>query len=98
MKHSVLWLMVSVMPFGLAGCAQEDSALRKPPGTYRDEVSSTDAEGTTTTRKSTTIVEQDAQGKKKATVQSKTTKDPRGLFNKTTTNETNRVVTEDDDK
>ena len=67
----------------LSACAPAATSL--PPGEYEKTTTSTDANGTTTKRTSSTDVSVDADGKKRAVVESKTTKDPRGLFNKSTT-------------
>lgn len=80
--------------FTITACTQEQSALNMPPGKYDKTVSTTDANGTTVQRKSSTEVDVDEYGNKKAVVQSKTTKDPKGLFNKTTTSESKQVIEE----
>lgn len=78
--------VLSFMACSIAAC--NDSALDKPPGTYEKSTSATDANGTRYDKTTTTDVSVDAQGKKRAVVKSKTTKDPKGLFNKTTSSET----------
>ena len=72
----------------LTGCIHENSALNLPSGKYQKDVSSTDVNGTTTEQKTSTDVSVDENGHKTAVVESKTTKDPKGLFNKTTTSQT----------
>ncbi len=84
---------VSVLVLGLGACEQQ-SALNKAPGTYEKTTSSTDASGTTTDRKNSTQVSEDQYGNKKAVIKSKTTKDPKGLLNKTTTSESKQVIEE----
>jgi hypothetical protein len=69
----------------LAACF-ERTAIDRPPGRYENDVSSTDSYGTTTERKSTSTVGYDDYGNKKAVIKTKTTRDPPGLLNKTTTN------------
>lgn len=80
----------------LAGaCSQEQSALHRAPGTYKETTSSTDAQGTTTRRTTSTEVKVDDEGRKSAVVETKTTRDPKGLFNKRTVSETRRVMEEE---
>lgn len=67
---------------GLAACTTSSTDL--PPGEYEKSTTKTDASGTTYKTKTTTDVEYDENGRKKATVESKTSKDPKGLFNKST--------------
>ena len=83
---------LSVLAFSLSAC-MHDSVLNNPPGKYERTTSSTDANGTTVENQSSTDVSVDNKGKKKAVVKSKTTKDPKGLFNKTTT-QSNEVIEE----
>jgi|GEM_PF-2873007 len=96
-KELSILLVMSVLSFGIGACTQERerSVLNNPPGTYETDVSSTDASGTTTEKESSVVVDEDAQGKKTAVVKSKTTTDPKGLFNKTTTSQTKKVITEE---
>lgn len=77
----------------VASCTQ--SALDLPPGTYHKDVSSTDENGVTTEYKTSTNVEVDSSGHKTATVTSRTTEKPPGLFGafrKKTTNESTEVL------
>lgn len=76
----------------LAACA-DDAAIHRAPGKYESTTSSTDQYGTTTKREDTTDVSVDSSGRKKAVVKSKTTRDPKGLLNKTT-NESEKVIQE----
>ncbi|MBL0319283.1 MAG: hypothetical protein IPP74_08355 [Alphaproteobacteria bacterium] len=88
---------LSVLALTLSACAEDRpqrTVLDQAPGTYERTVSSTDAQGTTTEKQSSTEVSVDKTGKKKAVVKSKTTKDPKGLFNKSTTNETEQEIEE----
>ena len=87
-------VVLSTLAFGLGACVEEHSALNAPPGKYEKKTSSTDANGTTIEQRSSTDVRVDEYGNKKAVVKSKTTKDPKGLFNKTTTSQTNEVIEE----
>lgn len=96
MNRPLLLALASVVVGGLGACTPERTVIDKPPGTYQSTVRSTDAYGTTTERQTQTQVSQDAQGNKTAVVKSKTTQDPKGLFNKTTTSKTTAVIEEDE--
>lgn len=93
-KHLTVLIALMALTFGVNACTQEQSALNKPPGTYEKTVRSTDEYGTTTTRKTSTDVDVDEYGNKTAVVKSKTTKDPKGMFNKTTTSQSKEVIEE----
>ena len=85
-------IAMSALALGLSAC--QDSVLNNPPGKYEKTTSSTDSSGTTRAQQSSTDVSVDDQGNKKAVVKSKTTKDPVGLFNKTTTSESTQTIEE----
>lgn len=84
----------SLITLTLSSCTQEQRVLNNPPGKYEKTTSSTDAVGTTTERRSSTEVSVDQYGNKKAVIKSKTTKDPKGLFNKTTADQSKQVIEE----
>lgn len=88
------WITVSALALGVSACTPAERALNNPPGQYERTVSSTDADGTTTKQKSSTEVEVDGQGNKTAVVKSTTTKDPKGLFNKTTVSRSEQATEE----
>lgn len=93
MKKTLSTLVaVSALALSLSAC--QDSVLNNPPGKYEKTKSSTDSKGTTTEQQSSTDVSVDAQGKKRAVVKSKTTKDPKGLLNKSTTSESSQTIEE----
>jgi hypothetical protein len=87
-------LAVSATILTLSACSPERTALDAPPGNYEKTVSTTDANGTTTRTQSSTDVSVDKKGNKTAVVKSKTTKDPKGMMNKTTTSESEQVIEE----
>jgi hypothetical protein len=62
-----------------------------PPGQYEHSSKSTDSKGTEREVKTSTDVYYDENGHKKATVDKEMSTDPKGLFNKTTT-ETHETV------
>jgi hypothetical protein len=92
--NTPITLALVIAAFGLYACEPERRATDLPPGTYEKTVSKTDANGTTYKTEDTTEVSEDADGDKTAVVKSKTTTDPRGLFNKSTSSKTT-VVRED---
>lgn len=61
----------------------------------KDKSQSTDESGTTMTRETTKKVDVDADGNKEVKVESKTVTDPKGLFNKTSTEVENKAVEKD---
>lgn len=81
MSKSLLMLL-AVSVTGLAACAQTNTL---PPGKYESSSSHVSASGTKTTTDKETNVYYDQYGNKKSTVETKTTTDPKGLFNKETT-------------
>ncbi len=90
-KLSVLAVFAAALT--LSACHETTPVTTLPPGKYEKTTSSTDANGTTVTRDRETNVTVDEYGNKRAVVESKTTKDPKGLFNKTTSS-TKEVVDE----
>ena len=93
-KQFLALLAVSATALALSACSPERTALDAPPGNYEKTTSSTDANGTTTKTQNSTDVSVDKNGNKTAVIKSKTTKDPKGLMNKTTTNESEQVIEE----
>lgn len=86
---------VSVLTLGLAGCMENHrSMMNKPEGKYDSTETSTDSKGTTTVKQSTTEVVVDANGNRKEIITSKTSRDPKGLWNKTTTKKTSQTTEE----
>ena len=94
MTRSMLVLLAAVAATTVA-CTPEQRAQTLPPGTYEKTTKTTDAAGTTTTQKVETEVEVDEEGDKTAVVKTKTTRDPKGLFNKQTVRETEVISDED---
>ncbi len=92
MNTKLTIIAITVATLGLGACTQEQRVMETPPGKYVSKTSSTDANGTTTDTKSVTDVSVDQYGHKTAVVKNKTTKDPKGLFNKTTTNDSTQVI------
>jgi hypothetical protein len=91
-KHLLTLAAIAVAGVTLSACAPERTALDLPPGKYENTTESTNRYGTKTERNSSTEVYVDKYGNKKAVIESETTRDPKGLFNKTTTSKTKTVV------
>ncbi len=79
-------IAASVLALGLGACTAEQKMHYKNPGSYESTETNTDAKGTTTVKTSTTEVTIDENGHRQETITSKTSRDPVGLGNKTTTN------------
>ncbi len=86
-------IAASTLALGLGACTPEQRLLNNPPGQYEKTTSTTDSNGTNVDKKSSTNISVDEYGNKKAVVKTKTTKDPKGLFNKTT-NSSTQVIEE----
>jgi len=95
-KTASALVITSILTVGLAGCMHErpQSALDAPPGTYEKTTRTTNADGTTVEKTTSTKVEVEDDGDKKAVVKSKTTEDPKGWFNTRTTSKSKVVLEE----
>lgn len=90
MKHTFLVLNFPFLVL-LASCSGTTGSDLPPPGHYEGTSTSYDPHGTRVDTETSTNVFYDEEGKKKAIVNKKTTTDPKGLFNKETS-ETNKMV------
>jgi hypothetical protein len=79
---------LSALALGLNACMDMKNAMDTPDSKYENTSSSTDAKGTKTTSQSSSEVGTDAQGNKHSVIKTKTTTDPKGLMNKSTTSQT----------
>lgn len=79
---------ISVLTLGLAACEMHNKPYNRAPGSYDKTSRSTDANGTAYEQDDSTDVSVDSYGNRKTVVRTKTTKDPKGLMNKTTTSKT----------
>ncbi len=79
---------IAATALSVSACSERQSALDLPPGQYNNVTRSTDANGTDHVTRNTTTVGEDAYGNKTAVVQKKNSTDPRGLFNKSTSEST----------
>ncbi len=90
MKKIFTLLTMSLAGMSLPGCMyMEPTTL--PPGQYEHTSKSVDSQGTERKEQSSTEVYYDEYGNKKMAVDKKTSTDPKGLFNKSTT-ETHKTV------
>ena len=83
MNKSLLLLIAACGALSVNACSSNNPA-NLPPGKYEHSTSSTDENGTTTETSKSTDVQYDSNGRKQAVVKSKTSRDPPGLFNKST--------------
>ena len=87
-KNMVTIITLSALALSLNACMDIQNAMDTPESKYENTSSSTDANGTQTTRQSSSEVGTDAQGNKHSVIKTKTTTDPKGLLNKSTTTQT----------
>ncbi len=83
MNRSSACLTLALAALSVSACTM-NRATDLPPGKYESSTKSVDAEGTAHKQEQTTNVYYDQYGNKKATVDTKKTTDPKGLFNKST--------------
>ena len=76
-------ILLSFATLAFTACSH-NSAADLAPGTYKTSTSGTDANGTATDKNVTTNVTVDQNGNKNVDTTTKTSTDPKGLFNKTT--------------
>jgi major membrane immunogen (membrane-anchored lipoprotein) len=85
---------IGAMVLSTAACSTEQKASTLAPGDYKRTVRSTDANGTETTQYNETKIDVDDDGNRKTVIQSETTKDPEGMFNKKTVKKSKQVIEE----
>lgn len=78
-------ITVSALALALGACGPDQRMHHKGPGSYETTETNTDARGTTTVKTSTIAVTIDEDGHRRETITSKTSRDPEGLGNKTST-------------
>ncbi|MFZ4125146.1 MAG: hypothetical protein ACOYJ2_03630 [Rickettsiales bacterium] len=84
-------ITVSALALVLGACTPEQRMYHKSPGSYESTETNTDAQGTTTVKTSTTDVTIDKNGHRTETITSRTSRDPKGLGNKTV-NKSSRTI------
>lgn len=82
MKAPFLTLMMIGVSTLAVACAPHDT---RAPGKYESSATAVSRDGTKTTVNEETNVYYDRDGNKRSTVKTETSKDPKGLFNKQTT-------------
>ncbi len=87
-NKTVTIIALSALALGLNACMDIKNAMDYPDSKYESTSSTTDANGTQTTRQSSSEMSKDAQGHRKSIKKSKVTTDPKGLMNKTTNSQT----------
>ena len=84
-------LTTAILLAGTSITACTTSAADLPEGKYEKSTVTKDAAGTKYTTDTETNVDRDSDGHKTATTTTKTTKDPKGLFNKSSTESTTTI-------
>ena len=84
MKKPFALFYVPLVTLALSGCMY-DHPRGVPPGQYQQTTKSVDSHGTERQIDTSTNVYYDQYGNKKAVVDEKTSTDPKGLHNKSTT-------------
>jgi hypothetical protein len=84
MRKTHISLSALLIVMALSGC-MHNNAKDLPPGRYERSSTTVDSKGTARASESSTNVYYDENGHKKSTVDTKTSTDPKGLFNKSTT-------------
>ena len=93
MKKEELMLGVAcAAELGAVACSYEREDDDRGAGGYERNSSYTDEQGTRTENRDSTEVTVDNHGKRHTSVKSKTTRDPKGLFNKKTTHESDEEI------
>jgi hypothetical protein len=86
MKNKYIALCTTAALLTVAACSSSPTTL--PPGQYSKTHKSTNAAGTTTEQNTETNVYVDEHGNKRAVQKTETSRDPEGLFNKSTSSKT----------
>ncbi len=93
MNTKIVTLSVAALAMlALPACTQRATDL--PPGKYESTSKSVDSQGTAHEKTTTTEVEVDQYGNKKATTETEKSTDPKGLFNKSTSKSSSTVKEE----
>ena len=86
MRNTTLMLLGTVAVMTVSACASHPTTL--PPGEYSRTERSVNADGTEVKKTTDTSVYYDRDGNKRAVQETETSKDPKGLFNKSTSTKT----------
>src|SRR5262249_38394338 len=94
LKNLIALAATAAVALAVSACSDSHSSTANlAPGKYERTTTSTNANGTTVKHKTYPNVTEDDEGNRRAVVDTRTSRDPRGLFNKTTTE--SRTVTEE---
>jgi hypothetical protein len=93
MKMKTILTLCSIA-LTLPACMHNQGMMHKPLANYERTSSSTDRNGTTTERQTSSRVMTDQYGNRSAVITSKTTENPKGLFNRRTLNQSRQVIEE----
>lgn len=85
MHKPLMTLCLTLATLALTACYQNEPPA---PGHYVEKVTTKDAAGTKVTKKTSTDVDMDYDGDRTVVKETKTTRNPRGWFNKETTKST----------
>lgn len=83
MKHAIIAVTGTLAVLTMAACTSSPRTL--PPGEYKKTEKSVNKYGTETSKETNTRVYYDEYGNKRAVQETETSRDPEGLFNKSTT-------------
>lgn len=86
MNKTLVLTLTATAAIGLAACESSPKSL--PPGEYSKTQKSTNSDGTNYKKTTDTEVYYDENGNKRVRQEVETTKDPDGLFNKSTSKTT----------
>lgn len=86
MKNMIKCVLGAMALTTIAACTAAPTTL--PPGEYKKSERSVSSDGTEYKKETTTNVYVDEYGNKRAVKETETSKDPKGLFNKSTSTKT----------
>lgn len=85
MTKKLILMLLPLAVLAVSACTTAKTQVEtRAPGKYTSTTKSTDSNGTNYETTKTTHVKVDANGNKYGTVETKTDKDPKGLFNSST--------------
>lgn len=94
MKKLIILSAALIAGLALSACA-EQRAANMAPGTYESKSMAVDSAGTKYEKRSKTKVSVDNDGDRTVTMENETSKDPEGLFNKSTSKSKKVIKTND---
>ncbi len=95
-KKLTLITTLSFLTLGLTACGGMNNSSHHRtmmhPGSYENTSRTTDKNGTIIEQKMSTDMDMNSDGSRRTTTTTKTTRDPKGMFNKRTTSETKETT------